>query len=144
MKKLKLLLVLPIALMSLWSLGGMVSAADQVDVLPQCAQWAKDDASRPAACKERDSVLQDPATTDDDQNPLFGTNGAISKFINTLSLVVGIAAVIAIMAAGLRFITSGNNPQEVNVAREMVLYACIALLLAAAAQLIVRFWLFKI
>jgi hypothetical protein len=44
----------------------------------------------------------------------------------------------------LRFITSGNNPQEVNVAREMIIYAIVAIFVAASAQIIVRFWLSRL
>lgn len=96
------------------------------------------------ACEEKKATINDTGTRDDDQNPLFGPEGIITKIINILSIVVGIVAVIGIMAAGLRFITSGSNPQQVTVAREMVLYAVVALLVAAFAQLLVRFALSKL
>lgn len=96
-------------------------------------------------CKEADEVTgDDNKSRMDDPNPFFGPQGVLTKFINTLSIAVGIIAVIAIIAAGFRFVVSGSNPQEVNIAREMILYACIALVLASVAQVIVRFWLNKV
>lgn len=96
------------------------------------------------ACQEKKAAVGDTGTRGDDANPIFGPDGIITKVINILSIVIGLAAVIAIMAAGMKFITSGSNPQQVTVAREMVLYAVVGLLVAAFAQLLVRFILDKI
>ncbi len=73
------------------------------------------------------------------ENPLFGPQGALTKVIGILSLIVGIVAIIIIIMAGLRFITSGANPQDVANARERVIYACVALIIAILAQVFVRF-----
>lgn len=121
----------------------MVSApafAAQVDPFDQVCK------SNPnaTACKEKKNTIGDTSTRDDDKNPLFGTGGILTKIINILSIIVGLAAVIGIMAAGLKFITSGSNPQQVTVAREMVLYAVVGLAVAAFAQLLVRFMLSKL
>lgn len=97
-----------------------------------------------SACKEKQNTVGNTSSRGDDSNPLFGPEGIMTKIINILSLVVGIVAVIGIMAAGLRFITSGSNPQQVTVAREMVLYAVVGLLVAALAQILVRFVLGKV
>jgi hypothetical protein len=123
-------------------------AADKpVNVYDQvCAKYANEpNPDRvPAACKDNKSVIGNPNDPNDDKNPLFGPDGILTGFIKFLSVVMGIVAVIAILAAGLRFITSGNNPKEVNIAREMILYASIGLFIAGVAQAIVRFWLYKI
>lgn len=79
-----------------------------------------------------------------DDNPLFGPRGVITIIINLLSAIAGIAAVIIIIVSGLRFITSGNNPQDVNSAREGIIYAVVGLILAILAQVIVRMFLSKI
>ena len=73
------------------------------------------------------------------QNPLFGPQGVLTRIIRLLSVVVGIAAVIAILLGGFKYVTSGNNPQDVANARERVIYALVALVVAASAQVIVRF-----
>ena len=97
-----------------------------------------------SACKEKKNTIGGTSSRGDDSNPLFGPEGIMTKIINILSLIVGIVAVIGIMTAGLRFITSGSNPQQVTVAREMVLYAIVALLVAGLAQVLVRFVIGKV
>lgn len=114
--------------------------AAQVDPFSEVCK-SNPDAS---ACKEKKSAIGDAGTRSDDNNPLFGPDGVMTKIINILSIIVGIVAVIGIMAAGLRFITSGSNPQQVTVAREMVLYAVVGLIVAASAQMLVRFVLSKV
>lgn len=78
------------------------------------------------------------------ENPLFGPQGVITKVINLLTAVVAIVAVISIILAGIKFIGSGNNPQEISKAREQIIYSVVALVVAAIAQLIVRFILGKV
>lgn len=82
------------------------------------------------------SVCEDKKVT---ENPIFGKNGVLTIIINLLTIIVGIAAVIAIILAGLKFVTSGSNPEDVKNARERIVYAVVALLVAALAQLFVRF-----
>lgn len=89
-------------------------------------------------CKEK------RAQEDGDKNPLFGPDGVLTFVINLISALVGIAAVIMIILAGLKFVTSGSNPQDVSNAREMVIYAVVGLVIALSAQLIVRVFLEKI
>lgn len=115
--------------------AGQVFAQEAVDPFKQICKEAPSGADAPTACKDKSLG---------GKNPLFGPDGILTKVINILSIVVGIAAVIGIMDAGLKFIRSGDNPQEVSSARDRVLYACIALVIAAAAQLMVRFILYKI
>jgi hypothetical protein len=83
----------------------------------------------PTVCREKRSR----------QNPIYGTGGMLTILTNFLTVIVGIAAVITIILGGLKFVTSGSNPEEVKAARERVIYALIAIIIAASAQLIVRF-----
>lgn len=106
------------------------SAQSSVDVLDDICR-KKPDAS---ACVDR---VKNP--TDNRQNPIYGPNGIITKVVNVLTIIVGIVAVISIIFAGFRFITSGNNPQEVTKARELIIYAIVGLLVAAFAQILVRY-----
>jgi hypothetical protein len=89
------------------------------------------------AGNENSTVCED-ANQDTNANPLYGPNGIITIVVNLLSLVIGIAAVIGITVAGIRFLTSASNPEEANKARELVIYAAIGLILATVAQVIVR------
>jgi hypothetical protein len=113
------------------SLGPVANAA-QVDVFKEVCR--KNPTA--TACQEKRAAKN--------SNPIYGQDGILTKVINILSIIVGIAAVLGIMAAGLRFITSGSNPQQVTVAREMVLYAVVGLIVAALAQLLIRFVLSKL
>lgn len=90
------------------------------------------------------TVCKDAQKASDDNNPLFGPNGIITTIIGLLSVIAGIAAVIIIIVSGLKFITSGNNPQDANNAREGIIYAVVGLSIAVLAQVIVRLFLSKI
>lgn len=68
----------------------------------------------------------------------------VSDGINTLSLIVGIVAVVMIMIGGLRYITSGGNDTSVTSAKNTLLYAIIGLIIVALSQVMVRFVLSKI
>jgi hypothetical protein len=130
-----------LALFSSITATGLMSAA--VIAMPQPAQAAdvlKDVCSR----KTNAAVCKDNNPNPGDNNPLFGSDGIITEVVNIISLLVGIAAVIMIIMAGLKLITSGSNPQEVAKGREMIVYAAIGLIVAASAQLLVRFILFEI
>ena len=96
-------------------------------------------------CKDAQEVRGgDENSNADDKNPLFGSEGIITRIINILSIVAGIAAVIVIIVSGLKFITSGSNPQDANSAREGVIYAAAGLVVAGLAQAIVQLFLKKI
>lgn len=87
--------------------------------------------------KNRSSVCED-ARQGRNANPLYGPNGVITVIVNLLSALVGIAAVIGIIVAGIKYITSASNPEEANKSRELVIYAVVGLVLATIAQVLVR------
>lgn len=68
-----------------------------------------------------------------------GINSDISAAVNILSIVVGAAAVIMVIVAGLKFITSGGDSNRASSARSTLLYALIGVAVAALAQLLVHF-----
>ncbi len=139
----RVLLTLSILLTPVVLAPSVFAAGPQVDPLEDVCKSAPTDREPPSACVEKKNTIGGNSQADD-SNPLFGPEGIMTKIINILSLIVGIVAVIGIMTAGLRFITSGSNPQQVTVAREMVLYAIVALLVAALAQVLVRFVIGKV
>lgn len=65
-------------------------------------------------------------------------NNAVSVLINILSAVVGLVAVIMIIIAGVRFVTSGGDPAQVKGAKSALLYAIIGIAIVALAQVIVH------
>jgi len=66
-------------------------------------------------------------------------NSIIGRVINLLSIVGGILAVIMIIFAGYRYITSGGDATKVTSAKNTLVYAIIGLILAVLAQVIARF-----
>jgi hypothetical protein len=70
-------------------------------------------------------------------------NTLLTEIINVFSVIVGIAAVIMIIYAGFRYITSGGASDKVGNAKNTILYALIGLVIVALAQLIVKFVLNK-
>lgn len=96
------------------------------------AEVCKGQANNSSVCKDKEL---------NGANPLWGKDGIITNLINLMSIIAGIAAVIIIIVGGLRFVTGGNNPQEVQQARNLIIYAVVGLIVVASAQLIVRFFL---
>jgi cytochrome bd-type quinol oxidase subunit 2 len=71
-------------------------------------------------------------------------SGIVKTVINVLTVVVGVLAVIMIIYAGFRYVTSGGNDDAVKGAKNTILYAIIGLVIVALAQIIVHFVLAKL
>lgn len=63
----------------------------------------------------------------------------INTIINTLSIVVGAAAVIMLIIGGFKFITSSGDSEGTKKARNTIIYAALGLLIVLIAQSIVYF-----
>lgn len=63
--------------------------------------------------------------------------------INTLSVIVGIAAVIMVIVSGFKYITSNGDSNSVSSAKSTLIYAVIGLMIVVAAQVIVHFVISK-
>jgi hypothetical protein len=74
--------------------------------------------------------------TADDESTLSKT---IQDGISLVSIIVGIIAVIMIIIGGFRFIVSNGDSSKITSARNTIIYALVGLMLAALAQIIVRF-----
>lgn len=70
-------------------------------------------------------------------------NSTVKGVIGLFSTIVGIAAVIVIIAAGFRYVTSGGDSSKINSAKTELTYAIVGLAVAAMAQFIVKFVLNK-
>lgn len=87
------------------------------------------------------SVCLEKGKTD---NPLVGPDGIITKVIQILVIILGIAAVIVIMVAGLSFVLSSGDPAKIATARNAIIYASVGLVVAVLAQTLVVFVLKKV
>ena len=65
--------------------------------------------------------------------------GLIGSVISILSYIIGIAAVIMILVAGFKYITAGGDSNAVGSAKSTLTYAIVGLIIAALAQILVRF-----
>lgn len=63
----------------------------------------------------------------------------LATIVSILSYIVGVAAVIMIILAGFKYITSGGDSNKVSNAKNTLVYAVIGIIVAVLAQLIVRF-----
>lgn len=84
------------------------------------------------------ATCQDPSASTSNLNTL------IRRIINILSVIIGVIAVIMIIYAGFRYITSGGKQESVSAAKNTILYAVIGLVIVALAQVLVRFTLSKL
>ncbi|MEK7620837.1 MAG: hypothetical protein AAB395_00595 [Patescibacteria group bacterium] len=68
----------------------------------------------------------------------------IKNVINILLFLIGMVAVIFIVIAGLRFVTSNGDANTVSSAKNTIIYAVIGIVVAVMAYAIVNFILFNI
>lgn len=92
------------------------------------------DGSDSAVCKDSKSG----------SNPIYGPGGIIATVVTILSIVIGVAAVIVIIIAGIQYMLSTGDPTKVNNAKNAILYAVIGLIIAGLSQVIVQFVVTKI
>ena len=59
--------------------------------------------------------------------------------LNIFTAIIGIIAVVVMMIAGVKYVTSQGESNQVNSAKNTILYAAIGLVVAMLAQVIVRF-----
>lgn len=65
--------------------------------------------------------------------------GVFDNIATTLLFVIGAVAVIMIIVAGFKYVTSNGNPQAVESAKSTILYSVIGIVVAILAYAIVRF-----
>ncbi len=70
-------------------------------------------------------------------------NGLIRTTINLFSGIVGVVAVIMIVVAGFKYITSGGDSAKLTSAKNTLVYALIGIVIVVLSQSIVRFVLTK-
>lgn len=93
--------------------------------------------SKEEAC--RGANLQDaPCSADQATAAQTQINTVIDNAIGILSIIVGVVSVIMLMIGGFKYITSSGDSNNVNSAKNTILYAIIGLAVAAMAQVISR------
>lgn len=77
-------------------------------------------------------------------NTIYGPGSVLEKTTLIIASIGGIAAVIVIIVAGFRMITSGGNAQSVEGARNALVGAVVGLLIIITAASIITFVINKI
>lgn len=71
-------------------------------------------------------------------------SNTLAAVINILSIVLGIIAVIMIIIGGIKFTTSQGDGNSTSSARNTIIYAVVGLVVAALAQVLVKFVLSRV
>ena len=77
-------------------------------------------------------------------DPLLGPNGVLTTTARILSFLVGFAALVSMILAGIRYILSGGDPQKISQAKDAIIYGVVGLIVAVFAQAIVGLVLSKL
>lgn len=70
-------------------------------------------------------------------------NNVLALAVNILSAIAGIIAVTMIIVAGVKYATSQGDAGQIKSAKNTLLYAVVGIIVAALAQFIVHFVLYK-
>jgi type IV secretory pathway VirB2 component (pilin) len=89
-------------------------------------KWEKQDGDTSARCH-----------TNTDKGP--NVPGTIKNIIDLLLYLAGMIAVIMIIIAGIRYVTSNGDPQTASKAKNTIIYAVIGLVITILAYAIVNF-----
>ena len=68
----------------------------------------------------------------------------IEQVVNLLTFIIGTAAVVIIVVAGLMYVVSGGNPQNTARAKDAIIYAVVGLIVTVMARLVVNFVISRI
>lgn len=100
-----------------------------------------------SACNNSSTISRPKVCSDNKTggaNPLFGPHGVITTVVQFLTILVGIAAVVTIIIAGLRFVLAMGDSNTATTARNAILYAVIGLIIALMSQALITFVLNKV
>ena len=78
------------------------------------------------------------------KNPFTGPNGLIMRITDVVALLAGVAGVIMVVLAGLRFVTAGGSSEDIAGARRTITYAIVGLIIVALSRTLVAFTLGRI
>lgn len=135
-------------IISIFSITGMVAvtspvvSAEPFDFFSSKCEKVKDsELCGPCKGNQDATICQDAKSTG---NPIYGPEGVIALAVNILSVIIGVAAVIVIIIAGIQYMLSTGDPTKVNNSKNAILYAIVGLIVAAVSQVIVKFIISKI
>lgn len=87
------------------------------------------------------AVCDTPSMAND---PLTGSTGLLHVITNLVAVVAGAAAIILIVLAGIRYITSGGDAEEVARAKKTIILASVGLIIIVLARAIINIIVSKV
>lgn len=108
---------------------------------PAPVSAATDPFSKVDCSKATDSTVCQ--TRGNNEDPITGPNGVVTKATDVIAVIAGIAAVIFLVLGGLKYVTSGGAPDQISRAKESIIYALVGLVLIILARAIIGFVLTK-
>jgi hypothetical protein len=72
-------------------------------------------------------------------NPITGSGGVLTKAINLLAFLTGVASIIIIIIGGIKYVTSSGDSGKVSSAKDTILYAVIGLVVSISARAIILY-----
>lgn len=103
-----------------------------------CSGGNQDDSCN-KICKDTsiDQSVRDAAGCTDDSNDTLPSH--LNNLVTAAVTVVGILAVLVIVVGGQRLVTSAGDPGKMKQAKDMILYAVIAVIIAGLAYALINF-----
>ena len=122
----------------LW-LGLFMLMACAVPIALSQPAFAESDLLEEACLSAPESNACDDRVNSGDPSPLTGLNGVLYRISTIVAVIAGVIAVIMIIVAGLRYVTSGGDAQKAAEAKKTILGAIIGIVVILAAQTIITF-----
>ncbi len=126
------------------------AACDPTQTDPSASNYCATNPQNGVCSGANNLAIPDNGTNQSNPGECGNTNGGTSKvnsvirtILNVLTAVIGIVAVIMIIVGGFHYVTSGGSQEKVKKAKDTLLYAIIGIIIAALAQIIVKFVLDK-
>ena len=115
----------------------LIGAALMLAVLPVSLAAAADICSGTGATS---AYCKSKTTTD----PIAGPNGILIKVTDLIAIVAGIALVIMLIIAGIRYITSVGDSAGIQKAKDTIMHALTGLVVIVLARTLIAFLVSRI
>ncbi len=76
-------------------------------------------------------------STRNNQDPINGPDGILTRAVELMSYLVGIASIVVVIVGAIRFTTSSGDANGISAAKKMIVYALIGIVVAIFAQALV-------
>lgn len=70
---------------------------------------------------------------------ISGSNGILVTVANFVALIAGIAAVIILLIASIKYITAGGDAKEIESAKNTIIYALVGILIILSAKILITY-----